>query len=96
MSIITKDELIKKVTTAFGDSVDDDTLAIIEDVTDTLNDYDNKTKDNTDWKARYEENDNTWRKKYKERFTSGVDIQKQDEGDADEDETPITFNDLFK
>lgn len=95
MAIITKDELIKKVTSAFGESVDDDTLAIIEDVTDTLNDYDNKTKDNTNWKARYEENDNTWRKKYKERFTSGVDNQMQDETD-DDDETPITFNDLFK
>lgn len=95
MAIITKDELIKKVTTAFGESVDDDTLAIIEDVTDTLNDYDNKTKDNTNWKARYEENDNTWRKKYKERFTSGVDNQMQVETDVD-DETPITFNDLFK
>lgn len=77
------------------DDTSDETLALIEDVSDTLNDYDNKNTDKTDWKAKYEENDKEWRKKYRDRFFSS-DGEDDDPKGGEEEKPPITkFEDLF-
>ena len=53
--------------------------------------------DGTDWKAKYEENDAEWRKKYKERFfnTSGNEDGIEDGNGGEEPPIKRTFDDLF-
>lgn len=92
----TKDEILNAIKERFGEDTSDETLSFIEDVTDTLTDYENKTNDNTDWKTKYEENDKTWRERYRDRFFSG-ETDEVDEPDDIDDDTPgkRTFEELF-
>ena len=64
----TKDEILEAIKAKIGEDTSDEAIALLEDVTDTLNDYDNKANTDTDWKAKYEENDKEWRKRYTDRF----------------------------
>ena len=80
-------ELVEKIKTYTGDRDDDETLSLMEDINDTLN-------NETDWQAKYNENDKAWRTKYKQRFENGT-VDEQDEPDEQE-EKPITFDQLFK
>lgn len=96
MAIKSREELLKSLNTLIGDNSTDENLAILEDVTDTLKDYESKTADQTDWKTKYEQNDAEWRKKYRERFTSGEEIKEEQEEDVEKDSKPLTFDSLFK
>ena len=96
MAIKSREELLKSLNTLIGDNSTDENLAILEDVTDTLKDYEEKTADQTDWKSKYEQNDADWRKKYKERFLSGETIKDEQEEDVKKDSQPLTFDSLFK
>lgn len=96
MAIKSREELLKSLNTLIGDNSTDENLAILEDVTDTLKDYEAKTADQTDWKTKYEQNDADWRKKYRERFTSGEEIKNEQEEDVEEDSKPRAFDSLFK
>lgn len=96
----TKDEIINAIKGKIGEDTSDETLTLLEDISDTLNDYDNKTKDTEDWKAKYEQNDKDWRQRYRDRFFNNED----GEGENDEindlsenldDNKPHTFEDLF-
>lgn len=104
--IKTKEEILKAIKDRIGDDTSDETIAFLEDITDTLNDYDNKTKDNTDWKTKYEENDKEWRNKYRDRFFNGdvkeelknEEIKKQTDGsedDEDDEHEMTSFDELF-
>lgn len=95
MAIKSREDLLKSLNTLIGDNSTDENLAILEDVTDTLKDYEEKTADQTDWKSKYEQNDADWRKKYKERFLSGETIKDEQEEDV-KDSKPLTFDSLFK
>ena len=57
-------ELVEQIKTYTGDRDDDETLSLMEDINDTLN-------NETDWQAKYNENDKAWRAKYKQRFETG-------------------------
>ena len=87
MAILTKAELLAKLKERTSEDTGDDTLKFIEDVTDTLNDFESKAKDTTDWE-----------KKYKERFFT-TPIQ-EDEQDIPNEEEPklekLTYENLFK
>lgn len=94
----TKDEILNAIKERFGEDTSDETLSFIEDVTDTLTDYENKTNDNTDWKTKYEENDKTWRERYRDRFFSGEteDIDEPNNIEfADDTPNKRTFEELF-
>ena len=71
MAVRTREEILESIRNIVGDSTDDNTLQVLEDVTDTFTDFENKTANQTDWEARYKENDEGWRKKYAERFYTG-------------------------
>ena len=96
MAIKTREELMQSISSLVGDSTDDNALALIEDIQDTLNNLTENS--NTNWKEKYENNDKEWRNKYKERFFNG----KTEEEFINEDETdvenskPKRFEDLFK
>lgn len=71
MAIRTREEILESIRNIVGNSTDDNTLQVLEDVTDTFTDFENKTANQTDWEAKYKENDEGWRKKYAERFYTG-------------------------
>lgn len=99
MAVRTIDEVMTSLRNRLGEAADDDTLGLIEDISDTLNDYQHKTEDNTNWQTRYEENDKQWREKYKARFFNPKSNEEPDNNTTtdDEDEPAVlTFEKLFK
>lgn len=100
MAIRSKDEILEQIQVRFGEDTSDETISFLEDVTDTFTDLETRASgDGVDWKAKYEENDNEWRQKYRDRFFSPE--VNDNEGDAvvdtnlDDSEPPKTFDDLF-
>ena len=89
MSVISKEDLLKRISECIGDDNSDEALSLLEDVSDTITDF--EERDSEDWKAKYEENDAKWRKKYRERFENG-------EPDIEERENTIevkSYDELF-
>lgn len=66
MAVISKEDLLRRISERIGDDNSDETLSLLEDVSDTITDF--EERDSEDWKTKYEENDAKWRKKYRERF----------------------------
>lgn len=89
MAVVERDVLIQRITGLLSDPESDDSLSLIEDVTDTL-----EAGSSDDWKTKYEENDAAWRKRYKERFLKKPD--KEPEIEEEEKEEKKTYDDLFK
>lgn len=99
MAIKTSEELLESIKTRIGDQTDDETIAFLEDVTDTMNDLNTKASGQEDWKKKYEDNDAKWRKKYTDRFFTGGDdsqIDEELEPESTPEDKPKTFEDLFK
>jgi hypothetical protein len=95
MAIRTREELLNAVRERIGDDTSDEALAFIEDVQDTINNYENNTNnDGTDWKKKYEDNDKDWRTKYRDRFFHGG--VEQDDDLPDPQPKRLTFDELFK
>lgn len=94
MAVKTREEILESFKARLGENPDDDAISFLEDVTDTLDDFEKKANgDGTDWKSKYEENDASWRKKYSERFFSD---EPEPDTKPEPDNTPRTFSDLFK
>ena len=92
MAKLSKDELIEKVRKYVGDRTDDETIEIIEDISDSID-----SSDADEWKQKYEENDKMWRDKYISRFVE----KKEDELDTpteheEEEKEYNSFEDLFE
>lgn len=97
MAIKTKDELIQSLSAVLGDNASDEALALMEDVSDTLDD--NAAKGAVDWEQKYRENDAAWRTRYRDRFMNNAD--NNDQPDVDHIISPVpverpTFENLFK
>lgn len=96
--VLSKTDLLDKIKLKIGDSTSDEDLSLIEDVSDTLDDYENRAS--VDWKTKYEELDESWRKRYRDRFFSGETIPEyvklEQEEDIKEDSEDKTFEDLFE
>ena len=79
MSRLPKEDLLKKLSEKLGD--DDDSLAILEDVADSMDPVD--VKGYEDQIAALEkqvvETEETWRNKYKARFTEPAAVAKTDD-----------------
>ena len=96
MAVRSKDEIIAQLSARLGEDNSDEALALIEDVTDTLEDLSGGSDDGKDWKAEAERIDKEWREKYKARFTSGSEKDDTNLGSKGEPPKVITFDDLFK
>lgn len=94
--IKSKDDLMELIKSRLPEDMSDDDISFLEDITDTVNDFESRAKDSTDWKAKYEENDSAWKKKYTERFFNKED-ENDDDNDNDNDDyvAPKTFDELF-
>ena len=97
MAVKTKDELLEIIKGRIGDDTSDETISFIEDITDTLSDYEEKATNlnNEDWKTKYEENDKMWREKYRERFFS-KEVEKEDEDFSEDEVKSLSYDDLFE
>lgn len=93
MAKLSKDELIEKVKKYVGDRTDDETIEIIEDISDSID-----SSDADEWRQKFEENDKMWRDKYISRFFEKNDDGIEDPTDEKDDEEKEykTFEDLFE
>lgn len=93
MAIRTTEELLDIVKRRIGDDISDDAIQLVEDVTDTLR----------DWESRYRKNDDEWRRRYMERFNASADaittpgrvVEEQKENVSD-DGKKRTYEELFE
>lgn len=96
MAVRTREEILESLRNRIGSQNDDETIAFLEDVTDTLSDLEDRAKgDGVDWKGKYEENDAEWRKKYTERFFSSEPIIDEEPPSPESQSEPTTFDELF-
>lgn len=102
MAVLSRDDFFTRLQERVGTATSDEDISFIEDMTDTFNDMENRANgDGIDWEQRYHELDESWKQKYKHRFFSGSvsnipNSSTQDEDDAQQRASSITFNDLFK
>ena len=96
MARLSKEDFTKAITTVIGDRSDEDSVKFIEDMTDTYNGLEaDKNVSVTEWEQKYNALNETWSKRYKDRFLSGSDEQ-QNNDNHETDNEPKTYNDLFK
>lgn len=95
MAVKTREEILESLRGRFGEEPTDDDIAMLEDITDTFTDFEEKTNDATNWKNKYEENDKAWKKKYSDRFFSKDGGENNLIYEPDEPETMKSFDDLF-
>ena len=104
MSVKSKDELLQSVKGLLGDTPSDEGIALLEDISDTL---DNSTGSSSDedkkkieeLEKKVKEVDDNWRKKYTDRFMKPSDDNPdeldEDDSEEQEDNSPKTFDELF-
>ena len=94
MAVKTRDEIMEAIRKRIGEDTSDEAISLLEDVTDTFADYETKVADKTDWKAKYDEMDANWRKKYMDRFSgkTGEEVKDEQEEQIKDDSEPRTFD----
>ncbi len=95
MAVQNKETLLEKLKAQIGEDTSDEAIALIEDVSDTIDDMNSRLTESGDWKTKFEENDAEWRKRYKDRFYSG-EPNPEPGTEPEPDDKPKTFSDLFK
>lgn len=104
MSVLEREKFFEAVQSRVGEDTSDEAIAFIEDMTDTYNDLETRAAgDGVDWKQRYDELDEKWKKKYAHRFFSGggtvrTTLREDTEEEATDDVPgeKITYKDLFE
>ena len=97
--VLSKEEILDKIKTRIGDDTSDEALSLIEDINDTYDDLNTRVTEAGDWKSKYEENDKSWREKYKDRFfnkeiVEGAETPQNESGDEGTHEA-LKYEDLF-
>ena len=93
MAVKTRDEIMSQLQSIIGEDTSDETLAFIQDVSDTLGN-DNSAQRITQLETQLEDQDKEWRKKYRDAFFTGKPDESLDE--EEHDNKPKRFEDLFK
>ena len=101
MPVLSKEDFLQRLQSRIGEDTSDEALQFLEDMSDTYNDFETRTttNDSDEWKTKYEELDQSWRQRYKERFlntqTTDEDILNKQKENVVEDGEEKTFDDLF-
>lgn len=100
MAVVEKDALLERVRAYFADKTGDEEISILEDVSDTMEDYHTRATDPEDWKGKYEQNDREWRQRYMDRFggKTGATEDKEEILEESSEEVvtePTRYEDLF-
>lgn len=98
LSVVSKESLLERIRdlTAGENSESDESISLLEDLSDTFEDLSSQVLQAGDYKKKYEENDAEWRKRYHDRFFSVVEETTSNEDDKDDDVEKKTFESLFK
>lgn len=98
MSVVSKESLLERIRdlTAGENSESDESISLLEDLSDTFEDLSSQVLQAGDYKKKYEENDAEWRKRYHDRFFSMEEETTSKEDDKDDDVEKKTFESLFK
>lgn len=98
--ILTREDLVSAVRNIFGEDSTDEQISFIENLSDTVSDFEERITTSGDWKTKYEENDASWRQRYTERFvnpsTTPDKIIEEQKEDIIDDGSPKSFAELFK
>lgn len=105
MAVLEKEDFFKRIQEYVGDDTTDESITFIEDVTDTYNALEEVAKNENVWKTKYEELDEKWKKRYRDRFfsentgtpetTPDTVLEKQKE-DVESDGEKKDFDELFE
>ena len=93
--ILSKEELMTEMKSIIGERTDDEAIKFIEDVTDTIDSFEEQNNESNEWKSKYEEIVT----KYKERFfNQEVDKNEETEEETKEgtEDNPETYDELFE
>lgn len=93
MAVKTREEIMSQLQSIIGEDTSDETLAFIQDVSDTLGN-DNSAQRITQLETQLEDQDKEWRKKYRDAFFTGKPDESLDE--EEHESKPKRFEDLFK
>lgn len=103
--IKSKEEILNSIKTIIGETPSDEAIALLEDITDTLesstggsSDEDKKTIE--ELQKQLKDNDDEWRRKYTERFfnpspTPEPENNENNDDTDNEKDSPKTFDELF-
>lgn len=92
----TKDEIMEEIRAYIGDRADDQTIALVENISDTIDDY----AAHGDYDEKLMAVEAEWRRKYIDRFMNGgenksdVKVETTDDEEKDKSEE-ITIDDLY-
>lgn len=87
----TREQIFQSIRDALGEE-SEAAVTIIENISDSFS----PSTDGVDWKQRYHENDQAWRKRYTDRFM-GVKPENEDDFRTEPEVKPKrSFEDLFK
>ena len=89
MAVKTKDELMTSLKDFLGDNTSDEAISLVQDISDTLAESNAETVEQL--RQQITDQDNAWRKKYRDRFFSTP--EKDDEEEPPK--RPRTFDELF-
>lgn len=101
MAVLKKDEFFERIKQRVGDDSSDEAISFFEDITDTYNELEQrKSTDGVDWEKKYYENDEAWKRRYKNRFFNGTSgnmggCDSEPEKDEEYDPESITIDKLF-
>lgn len=97
MAILNRDEFFNRLHDRIGSDTSDESISFLEDMTDTYNNLEQSANgDGTNWKQKYEELDESWKKRYRHRFFSGNGNSNiADDDTTESNNKDITFDDLF-
>lgn len=98
MAVVSKESLLERIRDMTGveNAESDESISLLEDLSDTFEDLSSQVLQAGDYKKKYEENDAEWRKRYHDRFFSVAEETTIKEDDKDDDVEKKTFESLFK
>ena len=71
MPALSREDFMGAIKARIGEDTSDEALQSLTDMSDTFDTLEQSAKgDGIDWKAKYEENDKSWREKYRDTFFS--------------------------
>lgn len=71
MPALSREDFMGAIKARIGEDTSDEALKFLTDMSDTFDTLEQSAKgDGIDWKAKYEENDKSWREKYRDTFFS--------------------------
>ena len=99
--VLSKEEFLPRIQALVGSDSSDESIALLEDMTDTYNDLESKTlqaetEEQENWEEKYNELDKSWRERYIARFSGETNEESEEDTANDPPPAPETYDDLFK